>query len=83
MGSLPGADYQGAASEQAQFREFQRYQQKRAIEDASQRCQQQSEANIQSSNASSGNVGASKRKDQDDAAENGSAKKPRTGFGVD
>ena len=80
MGNLLGADYQGATSEQAQFRTFQRFQQKQATTKANQRLQSESEANLQSSNASSGDVEASKRKDQDDAAENGSAKKPRTGF---
>ena len=79
MGSLPGAYYQGSASTQAQFQEFLQFQQKQAATKENERLQSESEAKQQASNASSGDVEASKRKDQDDAAEYGPAKKPRTG----
>ena len=83
MGNLPGADYQGSAPTQAQFHEFLQFKQQQAVAKEKAGLQSESEANQQASNASSGDVEASKRKDHDDAQENGPAKKPRTGFVAD
>ena len=64
MSTLPGVDYQGATSAQT---EFQQFQQQQAVAKGQAGLQTASEANQQASNPSSGDVEASKRKDQDDA----------------
>ena len=75
MSTLLGADYQGAISEQEQYQKFRQYQQQEAAAKAQAGLQSASQANQQASNPSSDDAEASKRKDQDDAQENGPAKK--------
>ena len=81
MGNLPGADCQDAAAKQAaQYRLFMQFQQQQAAPNGNEGLQSESEAKQQANNASSGDATTSKRKDHDDDAENGPAKKPKTGF---
>ena len=82
LSNLPGPDYQGALSAQ-DAREFQQYQQEKAAAKAQEALQSASQANKQARNPSSGDADAPKRKDQEDAQENGPAKKARTGFVAD